>query len=56
MTTYGTFASVDAMTGSNGFLQPFETVFGDYNWDPYGPRQGNGEYTISAVRDMATAK
>jgi hypothetical protein len=38
VTTHGAFASVDAMAGPSGFIQPFETVFQDYNLDPYGPR------------------
>lgn len=56
VTTHGAFASTDAMAGPNGFIQPFETVFGDYNLSPYGPRQGDGAYTISAVRRVDTAK
>ena len=50
--THGKFASVDAMAGPSGFLQPYDF----YNNVPYGPRQGDGEYTISDARGFQTAK
>jgi hypothetical protein len=50
--THGKFASVDAMTGPEGFLQPYDF----FNNVPYGPRQDDGEYTISGFRNFKTPK
>jgi hypothetical protein len=49
--THGKLGSVDAMAGPNGFLQPFD----NYNDVPYGPLQGDGEFTRSATRYFRTA-
>lgn len=48
--THGKLGSVDAMTGPEGFLQPFDL----YNEVPHGPRQADGEYSLSTGRLFTT--
>ena len=48
--THGKFASVDAMAGPTGFLDPLGT-----EGDVSGPTNASGEFTISAPRDFTTA-
>ncbi len=50
--THGKLGSVDDMTGPDGFLQPFDLG----NELPYGPLQGDGEYSISNSRLFTTPK
>jgi hypothetical protein len=48
--THGKFASVDAMAGPKGFLDPVGAE-GDIS----GPTNSDGEYTLSASRTFTTA-
>ncbi|MDF3068985.1 MAG: hypothetical protein K0R38_4586, partial [Polyangiaceae bacterium] len=48
--THGKLGTVDAMTGPDGFLQPFDL----YNEVPHGPRQTDGEYSLSTKRAFTT--
>lgn len=48
--THGKLGSVDAMAGPDGFLQPFDLG----NETPHGPRQADGEYSISKGRFFST--
>ncbi len=51
--THGDFATVDEMTGSNGFLDAYS--FERTVTVPQGRRTGAGTHTISAERDFVTA-
>jgi hypothetical protein len=48
--THGTFASVDAMAGPKGFLDPIGA-----ETEPVGPNAADGVYTLSASRAFTTA-
>lgn len=50
VTTHGKFASVDAMAGPKGFLDPFGAES-----EPVGPVTTGGELTISSSRSFTTA-
>ncbi|HEX3852820.1 MAG TPA: hypothetical protein VHW01_17775, partial [Polyangiaceae bacterium] len=51
--THGAPASVDAMAGPTGFLDPFSA--GDNAGTPIGPRTGDGSYTLSSVLNVKAA-
>jgi hypothetical protein len=49
--THGESASVDAMTGDEGFIDEFGPSLGD---EPSGPQRTSGSYSISVSRRVTT--
>ena len=48
---HGSASSVDALAGPQGYLDPF-SVTDDF---PYGPRTGDGTFSVSTGRSFTTA-
>jgi hypothetical protein len=51
--THGPYADVDAMTGANGFMDPFSM---DYGETPQGPNTSSGTFTQTAGRFFTVAQ